>query len=700
MAIDRDSALKNAEKLLRAGKLEAAIVEYVRIVTDHPRDWSSVNALGDLYVRAGQPDRAVGQFIRVADHLRREGAIPRAAAVYKKILRIVPDDPRAVRGLAAITEQKAETTRAARAAAEPERSDDPDAKMKAARDAQDREDPERACELLVEAADLYLARGKRDDALAAIAEASGVDPSNAQLRQRMLQMLIDQGDIAQARYVARVVPEFLMVADAYEQKGNHAIALDIIAEAAAFDPENAGLRERVVREFVAGGEFDRARQLARSTAELLIVAEALGKQNRSAEVLDVIGEAVQREPDNTPLREQFIQACVGVGEMDRAKTLARTSGDWLILAGGFRQQGQPARALDAMREATERDPHNERLHTEFVRAAMEAGELGLARGAARTAAELLAVADALQQRGDAAGARQARTEALRHDPQNADLRAQLIRECVATGDVDQARFLARTPAELLAIAAQLDAQGRSAEALEMRAEAVDRDPSDRALRTSIIQECIRIGDMERARRFLTIETAGDDPELLRVLARLEFDAGRLEEGRAVLERLVIARPERRDDLIILSCELADARRVEPAFACADAFASLAALGGDWEGAAAGLQEFVTRVPHHIPALMKLIDVCVDGSLDGTMYAVQKQLTDAYLAAGQGAEARVIAEDLVLREPWVRANVDRCRRALTMTGAHEPDRAIADLLSADSAISLDDDELAPEKDIIL
>ena len=57
VAIDRDATLKQAEKLLRQGKLDGAIEEYVRLVDDQPQDWNSINALGDLYVRAGKQRR-------------------------------------------------------------------------------------------------------------------------------------------------------------------------------------------------------------------------------------------------------------------------------------------------------------------------------------------------------------------------------------------------------------------------------------------------------------------------------------------------------------------------------------------------------------------------------------------------------------------------------------------------------------------
>jgi tetratricopeptide (TPR) repeat protein len=63
-----------------------------------------------------------------------------------------------------------------------------------------------------------------------------------------------------------------------------------------------------------------------------------------------------------------------------------------------------------------------------------------------------------------------------------------------------------------------------------------------------------------------------------------------------------------------------------------------------------------------------------------MYEAQAQLADAYLAAGKGAEARVIAEDLVAREPWEGAHIERFRRALVMLRVPEPDTVIAERLS--------------------
>jgi tetratricopeptide (TPR) repeat protein len=87
--------------------------------------------------------------------------------------------------------------------------------------------------------------------------------------------------------------------------------------------------------------------------------------------------------------------------------------------------------------------------------------------------------------------------------------------------------------------------------------------------------------------------------------------------------------------------------------------------------------------------MKLVEVCVDGGLEATMYAAQAQLADAYLKAGRANEARVIAEDLVAREPWEPSNIERFRSALAMLGEPDPDSVIADRLSGDSPFTSTD-----------
>jgi tetratricopeptide (TPR) repeat protein len=85
------TALREAEKLLRQGSLEAAIAEYLRVLDERPGEWTLANTLGDLYVRAGQLDKAIAQYARVADMLHADGFVAKAGAVYKKILKLDPN---------------------------------------------------------------------------------------------------------------------------------------------------------------------------------------------------------------------------------------------------------------------------------------------------------------------------------------------------------------------------------------------------------------------------------------------------------------------------------------------------------------------------------------------------------------------------------------------------------------------------------
>jgi tetratricopeptide (TPR) repeat protein len=101
------------------------------------------------------------------------------------------------------------------------------------------------------------------------------------------------------------------------------------------------------------------------------------------------------------------------------------------------------------------------------------------------------------------------------------------------------------------------------------------------------------------------------------------------------------------------------------------------------------------VPGQIAALLRLVEICVDGGLEAVMYEAQAHLADAYLESGQGVEARVIAEDLVAREPWEQAHIDRFRRALVMLDVPDPDALIADRLSGQGPFVATDPFMAGE-----
>jgi tetratricopeptide (TPR) repeat protein len=285
LAIDREATLKNAEKLLRVGRLEAAITEYARVVDDYPRDWNTANALGDLYVRAGQPQRAVPLYGRVADHLSTEGFYSKAAALLRKILKIRPDDEAVQLRLAEISAQQGlmADARAYYSAVEKRRrqagdaagadeivvrlgeldSDDLDARFAAARAAERRGRIQEAAEQYRQLYDEFLAERRESDAHGALRDSARCQadrllangdfigaanvlqdcvaraPGHVPTLLKLVEVCVD-GELNELVFEAQA-----MLADAYLATGDAADARVIAEDLVARDPGNPRHVERL-----------------------------------------------------------------------------------------------------------------------------------------------------------------------------------------------------------------------------------------------------------------------------------------------------------------------------------------------------------------------------------------------------------------------------------------------------------------------
>jgi tetratricopeptide (TPR) repeat protein len=93
MAFDKAKVLKAAEKFLSQGKINAAIKEYRQIVDNDADDLTTLNMLGDLYVRSNKKQEAISCFERIAEHYSAQEFNLKAIAMFKKIERLRPRDP-------------------------------------------------------------------------------------------------------------------------------------------------------------------------------------------------------------------------------------------------------------------------------------------------------------------------------------------------------------------------------------------------------------------------------------------------------------------------------------------------------------------------------------------------------------------------------------------------------------------------------
>jgi Flp pilus assembly protein TadD len=221
LALDREETLKKAEKLLRQGRLDAAIAEYVRVVEDQPKDWNTANTLGDLYMRAAETPSAVAQFARIAEHFLREGFYPKAGALFKKILKISPDDESAQMHLAEISAKQG---------------------------------------LLADAKSYFGAvaarrrsRGDHRGADEIVMRLGDLDPGDFEARSAAARIVAQSGDGHAA------AGRFRQIYDDLIERGRKAGALEALREAVRFNPGDTAGLVLLAADAIAAGDPDRAR---------------------------------------------------------------------------------------------------------------------------------------------------------------------------------------------------------------------------------------------------------------------------------------------------------------------------------------------------------------------------------------------------------------------------------------------------------
>jgi tetratricopeptide (TPR) repeat protein len=322
------------------------------------------------------------------------------------------------------------------------------------------------------------------------------------------------------------------------------------------------------------------------------------------------------------------------------------------------------------------------LDPEDLDARLRAGQLAAETGDALLAIrEFRDVASRLEKQGKHPEALNTLQLAFDLDPSDESTRARLFAAYVHV-DPQKAKSLAKGPDELRQVAAALEKGGHHDLALDVLAEIASADPADLEARANLALTYVSRGQIDKARAFLSAETAGTNPTLWLTLAEMELRANRLPEGKnAVVQALTLDR-EQSQAAVVLGCKLAEVS-TEAAYQPIDAVADMALAENDYAAAAVALHEFTTRVRSHLVALMRLVEICVDGGLEATMYEAQAALADAYLDQGRAMEARIISEDLVAREPWNKVNIDRFRRALVMLGENDPDAIVSERLSGES-----------------
>ena len=99
MGSDAKRSFAAAEKLLKEQKVSEALVKFNRAIEQTNGDLLTVNRVGDAIASAGHGERAVPYYSKIADQFTRQGFLPKAIAIRKKILRLTPNHVETLVGL-------------------------------------------------------------------------------------------------------------------------------------------------------------------------------------------------------------------------------------------------------------------------------------------------------------------------------------------------------------------------------------------------------------------------------------------------------------------------------------------------------------------------------------------------------------------------------------------------------------------------
>jgi tetratricopeptide (TPR) repeat protein len=263
MPFDKEKTLRAAERYLEMGKIPAAVKEYCQLVENEPNDFTTLNILGDLYVRVGNRAAAVSCFRRIADHYRDQEFALKAIAMFKKIDRLQPNDLEISTNLADLYAQQ---------------------------------------DLVVEARSHYLviadAHAKSGDThagLEVLRKIAGVDPQNTEVRIRLANGYLKEGMSREA-------------AASFTEAGHTMLARNAVDEAVELFAKAVD---------VAPTDYD-------ALSGLLAAHTARGTAYEAAEI---IAAAVADHPDDVELLSLLASAHLEAEDAERAEKALRGLAD-------------------------------------------------------------------------------------------------------------------------------------------------------------------------------------------------------------------------------------------------------------------------------------------------------------------------------------------------------------------------------------
>src|SRR6185503_18848647 len=207
----------------------AAIKEYRQIVDNDPDDLTTLNMLGDLYVRSGKKEDAVSCFERIAEHYSTQEFNLKAIAMYKKIERLRAHDPIIAYKLAELY-----------------------ANQNLVHDA-------RAQYLVV--ADAYTRQGDNKKTLEVLHKIADLDPNNTEIRLKLAEGYVKENMRREASSA------FVQAANRLHHVGSHDKALEAYNRALQLAPDDMDVLRGLLETHIARATADEAAEILERAVE-------------------------------------------------------------------------------------------------------------------------------------------------------------------------------------------------------------------------------------------------------------------------------------------------------------------------------------------------------------------------------------------------------------------------------------------------
>lgn len=295
--------MRNAEKHVAQGKIRAAITEYRSVVDHDPRDITTLNMLGDLYVKNSEKKEAVECYLKVADHFSTQGFAQKAIAIYNKITKLQPDSVEVSAKLAELYKVKGALNEA--------RSH------------------------YVSLADHYERSGRRIEALSMWKQIAQLDPNDCDVCINLANSYVREGQPDEA------VEAFVEAGNRLSRAGRFEDAAKIMMRGLEVRDNELRLLTGVVNAYSEIGGWEKAVSLLDEILEnepynrdaLYLLIDCHLKDSNAEGAEKAVTRLIELEPANYPKLLDLVKLYIDKFDLDAAARLLTMCSEFLLAAG-------------------------------------------------------------------------------------------------------------------------------------------------------------------------------------------------------------------------------------------------------------------------------------------------------------------------------------------------------------------------------